>query len=87
MSYPEVLKNFVLTTLGHAASGACVGSIYEVTQLLQGGNYSINMLLTAGLIGGSLGFFKTIVEEIAKMKEKKVTAVGTKKGVKTYLGF
>ena len=88
MSSLEVIKNFVLTTLGHSVSGACVGAVYEVTQYIQNQQYGLGMLLTAALIGGSLGFFKSAVEEISKLKKQPIaTAVANKKSVKAYMGF
>lgn len=79
----KVFENFVLTTAGHAASGAGVGALFEFEKLwVAGVPLSLTTLLTAVAIGGAIGFFKTIVEELEKLK--KTTAAGSVKPTKAY---
>lgn len=85
----ETVKNFVFDTLGHAVSGAVVGAFYEATQVIGNQVMDVNTLLTAALIGGSIGFFKAIVDslELMKKSEPKVTASGKpKKPARHYFG-
>lgn len=78
----NTLKNFALTTLGHAISGAGVGALFELEKLFAVGNpISMSVILTAVAIGGAIGFFKTIVEEIEKMKK---STAATVKATKAY---
>jgi len=70
----ETIKDFILNTLGHAVSGAGVGILYELQQLATSGvTLNKEVILIAVGIGGSIGFFKTIVNELEKLK--KSTAV------------
>ena len=82
----EIVKNFVLNTLGHAVSGAGVGIIYELQQLATSGvALDKTTILIAVGIGGSLGFFKTIVQEIEKLK--KTTSAKAGISIRTRMGF
>ena len=82
----EIIKDFILNTLGHAVSGAGVGIVFELQQLASSG-VALNkeVLLIAVGIGGSIGFFKTIVNELEKLK--KSTAVKPKTSIRERMGM
>ena len=85
MSWIEVVKNFVYTTLGHAFSGGAVAGLYEVTKLIQGGVSDVKVLGFGLVLGACVGFFKTIVEELEKAKPI-TTAAGQPKTIGKYFG-
>lgn len=84
MSFWEVVKNFVLTTLGHAISGAIVGGLYELTQLYQAGTIDVQALVFGFCVGASIGFFRTIVEELEKWSMPTTAGKQIKKSVGRY---
>ena len=87
MKIVEIIKDFVLNTLGHAVSGAGVGIVYELQQLATSG-VALNkeVILIAVAIGGSLGFFKSIVDELEKLKKTTQAKIG-KVGLRARLGI
>ena len=82
----ETIKEFVYNTLGHAISGAGIGVVYELQALfLQGGSWTPETVMFAIALGGSIGFFRTIVQELEKLSAK-ATATG-KKPLRAYMGL
>ena len=87
MKIVEIVKDFVLNTLGHAISGAGVGIVYELQQLATSGvAMNKEVILVAVGIGGSLGFFKSIVDELEKLKKSTQAKMG-KKPLRARLGI
>ena len=81
----EAIKNFVLNTLGHAVSGFGVGALFEIEQLIVNGSaFTFETLLLAAGIGGSVGFFKAIVEQLEKLKKTTASKKGNGKTKKDY---
>jgi len=87
MKIVEIVKDFILNTLGHAVSGAGVGIVYELQQLATSG-VALNkeLILIAVAIGGSIGFFKSIVDELEKLKKSTQAKIG-KVGLRSRLGI
>lgn len=80
MEWYEGIKNWLLTTLGHAVTGAGTAAIFELTKLASSGAYNLNGLLLGVTIGGSIGLFKSIVGSLeALQKEKGFAAAQPKK--------
>ena len=84
MAITDKIIEFLKNTLGHAVSGAGTGIVFEITQLIAKGVYDWNVLLYAALIGGSIGFFKSIIEYFEKIK---TGTVAVKPSFKKYFGF
>ena len=84
MALKEQVLNFVKNILGHAVSGFCTGAVYELTQLIGKGDYEFKVLIVGALIGGSIGFLKSIVEALENVKP---TARLGNSSMKKFFGF
>ena len=65
----DEVKDVVLLVLGHAATGFGSAFLYELTQLLVNGVTGWQALLQGAFIGGSIGFFRVMIEELEKLKK------------------
>ena len=81
------VKDWVLVTLGHAASGFGAAAIYELTQLYSAGVYDLKLLFTGALVGGSIGFLRKIIDALEVIAPKRTAGTTTKKSFRSYFGI
>ena len=73
--WDKILK-FVLKTAGHAISGAGIAALYNLETYIAKGITDWKILLLGAGIGGAIGFFKVLVDELESIQPKGTATKG-----------